>query len=134
MAAVPVFAGPAGTIKDTLQVRGKAIVFFGPSQAEYVSMSDYEKNEIDEVLYDFYHYRKEVLAFIAINGIQEYSTARSYIKIFFGDNESITYTRAAFDHVVGIIMTEGRHVPQVFLGAATDSDLISMFTEYFDLE
>lgn len=134
MVAVPALADPAGNIKDTLQVRGKAIVFFGPSQSEYIAMSDQEKDEIDEVLYEFYHYGNEVLAFIQDNGIQAFSTAKPKVEIIFDDNDRIIYSRAGFEFIVGIIMTDGRRAPKIFLGAATDLDLISMFRQYFDLE
>ncbi len=131
--AAPVFAEKGGVIEDTLQVSGKAVVFFGPSWAEYLSMSDEEKDEIDEELYYFYHYRGKVLPFLELNKIQEFSTARSKIEIQLAGDATTIYFRRGFDHVVGLIMTDGEHDPEVFLGAATDVDLISMFKEYFGL-
>ena len=128
------FADQSDVNKDSLYVRGKAVVFFGPSQAEYVSMTDKQKDAIDEALYDFYHYRNKVLMYLESNEIQAYTTAGSKIQIQFDANKSITYFRADFGHVVGIIMTDGQHEPGVFLGPATDADLISMFAEYFDLQ
>jgi hypothetical protein len=132
MAAV-VFAEQSGDTEDILHVSGKAVVFFSPSWAEYVSMSDKEKDLIDTELYEFHHYRNKVLSFLKSRKIQVFLTARSKIQIQFAGNESITYFRRGFDHVVGLIMTDGEHEPEVFLGAATDSDLTSMFKAYFGL-
>ena len=131
--AVPVFAGQTGVPEDTLNVSGKAIVFFVPAWAEYVSMSDKEKDKIDQMLYDFYHYRGKVLPFLELHNIQEFSTAHPKIQIQFDDNRRITYFRSGFDRVVGLIMTDGQHEPKIFLGAATDSNIIDMCYEYFDL-
>jgi len=130
---VPVLASQTEVPEDTLNVKGKAIVFFGPSQAEYVSMSDKEKDEIDEMLYDFHHHRGNVLPFLELHNIQAYSTARPKIQIQLDDNKRIVYFRSGFEQVVGMIMTDGHHEPKIFLGAATDSNIIDMCYEYFDL-
>ena len=131
---VPVFAGQTGVPGDTLNVSGKAVVFFGPAWAEYVSMSDKEKDKIDQMLYDFYHYRGKVLPFLELHNIQEFSTAHPKIQIQFDDNRRIIYFRSGFDKIVGLMMTDGHHEPKIFLGAATDSNIIDMCYEYFDLK
>jgi hypothetical protein len=131
--ATPLFAQSGVVDKETLFVYGKAVVFFGPSQAEYLSLNDQEKDGIDETLYDFYHYRGKVLAFLKLNDIQEFSTAKLKIQVQSNGTESIIYYRKAFDHFVGLIMADGVHAPKVFLGAATDTDLIMMFEDYFGL-
>ena len=130
--AAPVWAGQA-VVEDTLVVAGKAVVFFGPSNTQYLSMTDKEKDAIDEELYDFLHYRIKALAFLESNDIQEFLTALPKIQIQLFDSESITYILSDFDHLFGLIMTDGRHEPEVFLGAATNSELISMFENYFGL-
>jgi len=40
---------------------------------------------------------------------------------------------AYLKHAFGLIMTDGQKEPKVFLGAATTSQLKSMFEEYFGL-
>ena len=131
--AVPGFAGQTDTPDDTVHVSGKAVVFFGPSQAEYLSMSDQEKNEINRLLYDFYHYREQVLSFLELNEINEINTARSKILVEFDGKKTIIYDRKDFGQIVGLIMTDGYHEPKIFLGAATDSQIIDMCYEYFKL-
>ena len=130
--AVPGLAGQTETPDDTVHVSGKAVVFFGPSQAEY--MSDQEKNEINRLLYDFYHYREQVLSFLELNEINEINTARSKILIELDGNKRLIYNRKDFGKVVGLIMTDGFHTPKIFLGAATDSQIIDMCYQYFKLE
>lgn len=132
--AFQVFTGQAEASEDTLDVSGNAVVFFGPSQAEYVAMSDNEKDKIDETLYDFYHYRRKVLPFLGLNHIQEFFTSRLKIRVQLDGPESIIYYRRGFDQVVGLIMTDGHYEPVIFLGAASDTRLISMFKEFFGLE
>lgn len=122
--ASPLFAQSGGVDKETLFVSGKAVVFFGPSRTEYLSMTHEEKDAIDEGLYDFYHYRGKVLTFLKLNHIQEFSTAKLKIQVQLNGTENIIYYRKAFDHFVGLIMTDGVHQPELFLGPATDADLI----------
>ena len=131
--AVPAFAGQTETHEDALRVKGKAVVFFGPSQTEYLSMSDKDKNEIDELLYDFHHNRQKVLPFLELNAIEGPSTARSKILIELDDNKSVIYHRKDLGQIVGLIMTDGHQQPKLFLGAPTDSQIIDMCYEYFDL-
>ena len=131
--AAPVWTKQA-VAEDTLVVGGKAVVFFGLPTTEYQAMTDKEKDAIDEELYDFMHYRNKVLPFLASNDIQEYLTALPKIQIQRTGSESITYNRREFDHLFGLIMTDGVREPEVFLGAATKSELISMFEAYFGLQ
>ena len=84
--AIPVFSEQSAISEDTLYVSGKAVVFFGPSQSDYLPMTDQEKDAIDEELYDFYYYRKKMLPFLASNAIQEFSTARRQIEIQLDDS------------------------------------------------
>ena len=129
--AIPVCWGQSAAVEDTLYVRGKAVVFFGPSQSEYLSMTDQEKDAIDEELYDFYHYRGKVLPILVSNAIQEFSTARRTIQIQLGDSKNITYFRKDFGSVMGMILTDGRQAPEISLGAATKAELIFLLEEYF---
>ena len=131
--AAPLFAQSGGVDKETLFVSGKAVVFFGPSQSEYLSMTHQEKDAIDEGLYDFYHYRGKVLTFLKLNNIQEFSTAKLKIQVQLNGTANTIYYREAFDHFVGLIMTDGVQKPKVFLGPATDAGLIRMFEDYFGL-
>ena len=131
--ATPVRAQQA-TVEDTLVVSGKAVVFFGPSNTEYLAMTHEEKDAIDEELYDFMHYRTKALPYLKSNEIQEFLTARPKIEIQLAGAHSIIFTRRDFDHLFGLIMTDGKNQPEVFLGAANRSELIQMFRAYFGLQ
>lgn len=131
--AAPAFAGQTETHEDALRVSGKAGVFFGPSQTEYLSMSDKNKDEMDELLHDFHHNRQKVLPFIELYAIKGLSIARSEILIELDDNKSVIYHRKDFGQVVGLIITDGHQEPKIFLGAPTDSEIIAKCYEYFDL-
>ena len=131
--AAPVVSAPAADAEDTQYVSGKAVVFFGPSQAEYLAMSHEQKDAVDEELYDFFHNRGEVSAFLAENSIQQISTGRLKIQIQLDGNKSIAFLRRDFDRVVGLILTDGRQEPLVLLGAVAVSDLLSEFEDYFGI-
>ena len=131
--AIPVCWGQSAAVEDTLYVSGKAVIFFGPSQSDYLSMTDQEKDAIDEELYDFYYYRKKVLPFLAANGIQEFSTARRQIEILLDDGQRIAYFRKDFGRQMGIILTDGRQAPKILLGAVSKTELIFLFEAYFGL-
>ena len=132
--AIPVCRGQSSVEGDTLYVRGKAVIFFGPSQSEYLTMTDQEKEAIDEQLYDFYYYREKVLPFLASNGIQEFSTARRQIEIQLDNRQRIRYFRKDFGRLMGVILTDGRQTPQIFPGAVSKTELIFLFEKYFDLK
>ena len=131
--AMPVIAEEEANPEDTEVVSGKAVVFFGPSQVEYLAMNDEEKHAIDEELYDFYHNRGEVSPFLASNDIQEISTARLKIQVRLEGSQRITYYRKDFDRVVGLILTDGRQEPLILLGAIAVPDLKAQFEDYFDI-
>lgn len=128
-----VLSTPGANAEDTVHVSGKAVVFFGPSQSEYLAMTHEQKDAIDEELYDFYHNMGQVKPFLASNRIQDISTARLKIQVQLEGNQSITYFRKDFDRVVGLILTDGRQEPVILLGATAVSDLLAEFEEYFDL-
>ena len=127
-------AAQGGVANDTLYVSGKAVVFFGPTQAEYDSLSEEEKAEMNEVLSDFYYYREQVIPFLKSNQIQEFLTASPRIQVKLSGSEHRTFARRNFNVNVGLIMADGTQEPKVFLGVATDVDLIPMFKDYFGLE
>lgn len=131
--AAPVGA-QQGAVEDTLVVAGEAVVFFGPSNTEYMAMTHEEKDAIDEGLYDFMHYRTKALPYLKANEIQEFLTALPKIEIQLAGAHSIIFTRHDFDHLFGLIMTDGKKQPEVFLGAANRSELIQMFKAYFGLQ
>jgi len=132
--ASPVFSEQGATGEDTLSVSGKAVIFFGPSQSEYLSMTDQEKDAIDEELYDFYYYRNKVLPFLASNAIQEFSTARRQIEIQLDDSQNLSYFRKDFGRLMGVILTDGRQAPKILLGAVAKTELIFLLEEYFGLQ
>jgi hypothetical protein len=131
---LPVFDAQGGAANDTLHVSGKTVVFFGPTQAEYDSLSEEEKGDMDEVLSDFYYYRQQVISFLKSNQIQEFLTASPRIQFQLSGRERRTFLRRNFNPNVGLIMADGNQEPKVFLGVATDVDLIPMFEEYFGLK
>lgn len=131
---IPICWGQGSVDGDTLYVRGKAVVFFGPSQSEYLTMTDQEKNAIDQELYDFYFYREKVLPFLASSAIREFSTARRKIEIRLDDGEIVSYFRKDFGRPMGVILTDGRQAPKIALGALSKTELFFLFEKYFGLE
>ena len=121
-------------LEETLVVAGEAVVFFRLSNTEYLAMTGEEKDTIDEEFYEFLHHRIKALPFLESNDIQEFLTVLPKIQIQLSGAESITYMRSDFDHLFGLIMTDGVNEPVVFPGAATRSELIGMFAEYFGLQ
>lgn len=121
-----------GVKNGVLEVKGKAVVFFSPTQEEYNVISDKDKSEWGEVLSDFYHYRDKTIPFIESNNIKPIITADMKINIHLAATNHI-YTRKKFEHIVGYILTDGIRDPKVVLGVGTDSDIIENVKEYFKL-
>ena len=132
--AASVAAGQAGKAANSISISGRAVVFFAPSWDEYVALPEKDKDAIDEELYDFAHSQIQVLSYLEANGIQAVSTASQNIQIQIAPNEVIYYFRSDFDHPFGLIMTDGLNEPKIFLGAAKESELKSMFAEFFSLQ
>lgn len=131
--AAPVLAESGASNANSIYISGRAVVFFVLSWDEYVALPEKDKDAIDQELYDFVHYRIAVLPYLKANEIQGVSTSKKNIRIQIDPNEVIYYARSDFDHLFGLIMTDGRKEPKVFAGAATASQLKSMFEEYFGL-
>jgi len=132
--AASVLAEQSGSIANSVYISGRAVVFFGPSWDEYVALPEKDKYAIGAELYDFAHSRLQMLSYLEANGIQGISTASQNIQIQIAPNEVIHYLRSDFDHAFGLILTDGQNEPKVFLGAANESELKSMFAEYFGLQ
>jgi hypothetical protein len=125
----------AGTKDEVLDVKGKAVVFFGPTEKEYNSLSEKERNELNEVLSDFYHYRDSLVPYLESNNIKPVITSDRKITIHLAGDKSRTYVRTKFKYVVGQIITDGKREPKVVLGVVgTDIDLINEFKQYFKLK
>jgi len=122
-----------GSSTDVLDVKGKAVVFFGPTEREYNSLTENYKNEWSEVLSDFYHYRDKTIPYLESNKIKPIVTANTKIIIHTGTNAR-TFVRKNFKHIVGYILTDGNKKPKVVEGVGTDMDLINDFKEYFGLK
>ncbi len=116
-----------------IEVKGKAVVFFGPTEQEYNALSENDKNEWSEVLSDFYHYRDKAIPYLESHKIKPIITAVSKITIQVGSNRR-TYARKQFKHIVGYILTDGTNEPKVVEGVGTDIDLINDFNQYFKIK
>ena len=132
--AASVTAEQGGKDAKSIYVSGRAVVFFAPSWDEYVALPEKDKDAIDEELYDFAHSQLRVLSYLEANGIQGISTASQNIQIQIAPNEVIYYLRSDFDYPFGLIMTDGQNEPKIFMGAASESELKSMFAEFFSLQ
>jgi hypothetical protein len=132
--AASVTAEQGGKDAKSIYVSGRAVVFFAPSWDEYVALPEKDKDAIDEALYDFAHSQLQVLSYLEANGIQGISTASQNIQIQIAPNEVIYYLRSDFDYPFGLIMTDGQNEPKIFMGAASESELKSMFAEFFSLQ
>jgi hypothetical protein len=132
--ASSVAAEQGGKDAKSIYVSGRAVVFFAPSWDEYVALPEKDKDAIDEELYDFAHSQLRVRSYLEANGIQGITTASQNIQIQIAPNEVIYYFRSDFNLPFGLILTDGQKEPKVFLGAAKESELKSMFAEFFSLQ
>jgi hypothetical protein len=83
-------------LKHTIDISGKAVVFFEPSWDEYIGLSEEDEDAIDAELYDFAHNRLEVLSYPEENGIREINSASENIQIQIDPDGVITYLRYFF--------------------------------------
>jgi len=127
-------AAHGSTADDTLNISGKSVVFFGPTQSEYDALNEDIQSEMNEVLTDFYYYNEKVLPFLNRNKIREFFTDKAIITIQLTGTEIRSFRRQDFKQAVGMIMSDGRQEPKVYLGVATDIDLLKMFEDFFSLE
>ena len=81
-----------------------------------------------------YHYRDASIPYLESHNIKSIITSDMKIKIHFAGENSRTYAREKFKHVVGYLLTDGIKEPKVVLGVGTDMDLANDFKEYFKLK
>jgi hypothetical protein len=125
----------AETKDGVLDVKGKAVVFFEPTEKEYKSLTEKERNELSEVLSDFYHYRDSLIPYLESNNIKPIITSDRKITVHLAGDKSRTYVRKKFKYAVGQIITDGKREPKVVLGVAgTDIDLMNDYKQYFKLK
>jgi hypothetical protein len=124
------FAGIEG---EVVEVNGRAVVFFEPTEKEYNSLSKNEKNEWSEVLTDFYYYRDSVTSFLEENNIKVIKTSNPKIVIH-TESGTRTYIRKKFNNIVGYILTDGKNEPKVVESIGTDVDMIMDFKAYFKIK
>lgn len=120
-------------VDKAVEVKGKAVVFFSPTEKEYNSLSENDQNEWSEVLSDFYHYRDNSLSFLEAHQIKPIITSSSKI-IIRNERRTRTYLRKRFKHIVGYILTDGSKEPKVVEGFGTDIDLVMDFQAYFNIK
>lgn len=137
-----IFASPLNALSGESQKENniesvtfeKGVIFFTLSNHEYAKTNGKEREDLDEVLGDFYHYQKSVSPFLKENELKQIITAKKQIVIRHKDKEKTIYNKSDFKHVVGLIMFQNKKDPKVFLGVETDIDLIEMFKDYFEIK
>jgi len=109
---------------------GRIVVFFYPSQAEYDSLARDENSGIDEVLGDFQFYAGQVQSFLKDHQIASTMTEADVIEIEWS-KKTFRFERCIGEHIVGMILSDGVHLPKVVFGVDTDDGLQQVFAEYF---
>jgi hypothetical protein len=126
--------GQQGKDSTKLVVSGKTVVFFAPSQKEYNSLAKDTNSGVDEILSDFYYYKKSLNVFLKENNVNTELTSALSIVVKLSNGKTNKYRRKDFDHIVGMILTDGMHKPKVILGVYTDVDLIPDLKKFFKLK
>jgi hypothetical protein len=122
-----------GTKGEVVEIKGRAVVIFEPTDEEYNSLSENEKNEWNEVLSDFYYYRDSTTSFLEAHDIKVIKTSNSEIVIH-TESGTRTFIRKKFNNLVGYILTDGKNEPKVIESIGTDIDMIMDFKAYFNVK
>ncbi len=123
-----------GIVNDTLYVKGKRVIFFSITNAEYDSIvkNGGKTNEIDEVLSDFQHYTNIVIDSLNKTGIKCSISSKPIYKIVNENDEITVFSKTDKEQIVGAIMTDGKQKPKYHYGVATDVDYFNIISDYFN--
>ena len=117
----------------TAKYSGRIVVFFEPSQADFDSLAKDDGAWIDEVLSDFQYSAEKVLPFLKERGIRSDVTSADFIEIAWS-NQTFRFDRHKGDQGVGMIMSDGIHMPLFLYGVHTDDGLKEEFVKYFRIK
>jgi hypothetical protein len=121
---------------DTLYAAGKVIIYFMPTEKEYNEQykRDGDSSGINEVLSDFKYYSK-IVSDSLLNSFSEIKaiiTSKSIISVEQFDSHRLYFNRREnIKHIVGAILSDGRHNPQYLFGVLSDVDYWNVINEYF---
>ena len=116
---------------ESIIITGKAVVFFGPTQAEYDVLSEDADSEIDEILFDFYYYVENLITSLDEADLQYFVIDHAEIQIELMDGSRVTLDKSEFGSEVGMILTDGERVPTVVIRLGTDVDMWFIIEEFF---
>jgi hypothetical protein len=120
-------------ISDTIDVTGKAVVFFGVTQREYDSLLVDKNSGIDAAWDDFTYYADKLMPYLDSLKIETAVISSPIVRIWVkGDNPRVYHTKK-LDDILGIIMTDGAQQPQILLGVTTDDDWKDNIRKYFGI-
>lgn len=114
------------------RVSGKAIVFFIPTDKEFETIVEKEREEsgIYEVSSDFSYYANEVIDSLKKSSLKALTTKQPVIVISYGSRVKVV-DRRKLDNIVGCILTDGIKEPEVYTGVYTDLDYWEMINKFF---
>ena len=112
---------------------GRVVGFFEPSQADYDSLAKDDGAWIDEVLSDFQFNAEKILPFLKEHGISSDITSANFVEIAWS-NQMFRFDRHKGDQGVGMIMSDGIHLPLFLYGVHTDDGLKEEFVKYFRIK
>jgi hypothetical protein len=116
---------------DSNIITGKAVIFFGPSQAEYDLLSEESEFEINEILFDFYYYVENLVSSLEGAGLEYFIIDHAEIQIELTDGSRVSLDRSELGSEVGMILTDGERDPEVVIRLGTDIDMWLEIKEFF---
>jgi hypothetical protein len=126
---------PAARItQQPLVVTGAKVVFFSPVQNERDSIVRTEGMESARLFDDFDYYSGKVSAYLKRRGVGVIMTSAPVIVVQFGEKSTRTIERNKLTDFLGVVLTDGVQEPKLFLGVASDEELIPECSQYFRLK
>lgn len=122
-----------GNNKDTVQISGQVIVFYGLSQAQFSSLSQDDQEAYTELLTDFYEYAGRLTPFLDKHGIKHILTGSRFIEVK-ADKKVYCYDKTKLKEELGIILVNGEKSPKLIEGAFTDLDMMPILVDYYSLK
>ena len=116
---------------DSNLIAGKAVVFFGPTQAEYDVLSEDTDSEIYEILFDFYYFVENLIPSLEEAGLQYFVIDHAEIQIELRDGSRVNLDKSELGSEVGMILTDGERDPEVVIRLGTDIDMWFTIEEFF---
>lgn len=118
--------------KGRVVVSEPAAIFVAPSSSELSRLPEDERQDISELVSDFYRYVDGATPYLRSIGIRKFITGSKYIQINRKSANVVCINRSKLGDYVAFILSDGSADPVVITSISGSADVIELAKSYFE--